>query len=259
MAKQDPKKQPSNDERSLTPFRNDSLTPFHAAPPAQEPQSATRDEAPTADAAPTPHWAASLAPHRAAPTADGPATIDQPPTTDAPTADGPATVDHAPSTQDEAFPATGAFTPQLVGVPTPPVVDGDPFATADFVPGAAPKFEEPKVAGAAEVAGYDIVGVLGKGGMGVVYKARQKGLKRLVALKMIRDAAMAGPEDLARFQIEAEALATLQHPNIVQIYEVGECDKLPYFSLEYVEGGNLGKTMGASRSRRAGRPRCWKP
>jgi serine/threonine-protein kinase len=89
------------------------------------------------------------------------------------------------------------------------------------------------------VPGYEIVGELGRGGMGVVYKARQRGLNRWVALKMVLAGAHAGAAQLARFQTEAEAVARLQHPNIVQIYDVGELDGLPYFSLEYIDGLSL--------------------
>jgi WD40 repeat protein len=90
-----------------------------------------------------------------------------------------------------------------------------------------------------EVPGYEVLGVLGRGGMGVVYKARQVGLKRLVALKMIRDGSLAGPDGMERFRTEAEALARLQHPNIVQVFEVGCHEGLPFFSLEFCAGGSL--------------------
>jgi eukaryotic-like serine/threonine-protein kinase len=89
------------------------------------------------------------------------------------------------------------------------------------------------------VLGYEIIGVLGRGGMAVVYKARHLALQRIVALKMLRDWARASEKELARFRKEADVIARLQHPNIVQIYSVGEVSGRPYFVLEYVVGGSL--------------------
>jgi tetratricopeptide (TPR) repeat protein/tRNA A-37 threonylcarbamoyl transferase component Bud32 len=94
-----------------------------------------------------------------------------------------------------------------------------------------------------QISGYEILEVLGIGGMGIVYKARQPRLDRFVALKMIRAGSGARAEDLARFEAEAQAVAGIEHPNIVRIFEIGEHDRLPYFSLEYVAGGSLAKRI----------------
>jgi serine/threonine protein kinase len=89
------------------------------------------------------------------------------------------------------------------------------------------------------VPGYDIIGLLGRGGMGIVYHAWQTKLNRPVALKMIRHGDLASPEDLERFRNEAHAVAHLHHPNIIQIYEIGEHNGLPFFTMEFIEGGSL--------------------
>jgi tetratricopeptide (TPR) repeat protein len=91
---------------------------------------------------------------------------------------------------------------------------------------------------------YELLEKLGQGGMGVVYKARQPGLNRIVAIKRLLPDA--GATARARFIIEAQAVARLQHPNIVQIHEIGEADGLPYFSMEYVPGTNLAATLAST-------------
>src|SRR5581483_4502865 len=109
-------------------------------------------------------------------------------------------------------------------------------------------------AGAGEVSrlrGFEVLRVLGAGGMGVVYLARQERLKRLVALKVLTVASRVSPDRVARFRREAEMLARVRHPNVVQLYEVGEWHAVesavpaPYLVMEYVEGGSLAERLAS--------------
>jgi tetratricopeptide (TPR) repeat protein len=89
------------------------------------------------------------------------------------------------------------------------------------------------------VPGYEVLGELGRGGMGIVFKARQESLDRLVALKVVLSGQFAGDQERVRFRTEALAVARLSHPNVVQVFEVGESQGHPYLALEYVAGGSL--------------------
>src|SRR4051794_16784509 len=106
----------------------------------------------------------------------------------------------------------------------------------------------PRHAGASlpEIPGYDVEALLGRGGMGVVYKARHRRLNRLVALKMLIAGAHAGPAERARFQREAEAVANLCHANIVAVYDVGDHEGCPYFTMELLEGGSLAQALAGT-------------
>jgi tetratricopeptide (TPR) repeat protein len=134
---------------------------------------------------------------------------------------------------DPSVPASPAFDPTLSAPAAP--------ATATHVTAAAGPRERPALP---VIPGYEIDGEVGAGGMGLVYKARHLALDRVVALKMVLAGAHARAKDLERFRAEAQAVARLQHPNIVQVYEVGEAGGLPYISLEFVPGGTLAKKSG---------------
>ncbi len=96
------------------------------------------------------------------------------------------------------------------------------------------------------VPGYDILGWLGEGGMGVVFRANHQALKRLVALKMIHSGGLGRAELVARFRTEAESVALLRHPNILQIYDIGDASGLPFVALELLEGGSLRERLAGA-------------
>ncbi len=130
---------------------------------------------------------------------------------------------------------------------------GDTQKQTERIPAVTPAPRARRVgrAAAAEadfprVDGYEILHLLGRGGMGAVYKAKQLHLDRVVALKLIRADLGAGAEERARFHTEAEAAARLQHPNIVQVYEVGGQGGVPYIALEFVGGGSLAEHLGGT-------------
>jgi WD40 repeat protein len=97
-----------------------------------------------------------------------------------------------------------------------------------------------------QIPGYEVEAILGRGGMGVVYKARHRALDRAVAIKMLLAGGFAAPQELTRFRREAEALAGLRHPNIVQVYDAGDVEGRPYFTMEFIEGGSLAHQLSAT-------------
>src|SRR5262249_43223290 len=133
------------------------------------------------------------------------------------------------------------------GLPLPPVPLGDATAP-DSAPAA--NGELPAIPGSLPLR------VLGRGGRGIVYLADDARLRRRVALKMIRAGSSAGPRDLARFRIEMEAHARLQHPHIIPIHEVGDYQHRPFFTMEYVDGVTLKDRLqdGLPPPRAAARP-----
>jgi serine/threonine protein kinase len=137
-------------------------------------------------------------------------------------------------------PKSSGRAPPLAGEPTLP-------PTAPEAATAAPAAAAHDGAGRPFPPGYELLAELGRGGMGVVYKARHTKLNRTVALKMVLAGGHAGKDELARFLTEAEAVARLDHPNIVPLYEFGEHAGLPFFTLEFVAGGTLATRLAGAR------------
>jgi serine/threonine protein kinase len=106
-----------------------------------------------------------------------------------------------------------------------------------------PSAASPEPAEMPKIAGFELLDVIGRGGMGVVYRARQIGLGRIVAIKTLSPDAFGSADQRERFRAEAELLARIQQPNIMPIFDFGETEGRPYFVMEYVPGGNLGQRL----------------
>ena len=113
-------------------------------------------------------------------------------------------------------------------------------------PGSIAESFEPPDGRFPQISGYEIQAILGRGGMGIVYKARHLRLSRVVALKMLQAGAYAGSHDRARFQRKAQVVAGLRHANIVQVYDVGDHEGCPYFTMELLEGGSLALALAGT-------------
>jgi len=154
-----------------------------------------------------------------------------------------------PESWQQRFPCYGSEIAELFGLVSEAGRQGAELSQRTVVPAdgsgraAAELLNEVVEAGIGELGDYRLLGVLGRGGMGVVYRARQRSLNRIVALKTVIAGVGASREDVLRFRNEAEAAANLRHPGIVAVYEVGESEGRHFYSMEFIEGQDLSRLI----------------
>ena len=133
------------------------------------------------------------------------------------------------------------------GNSTPGSQDLISFSQADL---SGQADDQPRASVLGRFGDYELLNEIAHGGMGVVYRARQVSLNRVVAVKMILRGTLASNEDIERFTLEAKAVAKLAHPQIVVIHDVGRCDDQYFYSMEFVEGRSLAEVIRSGRRRR---------
>ncbi|HJZ55983.1 MAG TPA: protein kinase, partial [Gemmataceae bacterium] len=155
----------------------------------------------------------------------------------------PGTNDHNPAGTQTRPPASSEVPPSLAEFAGRLAEMASP--DLDATGSLAPPTDEPAPLPPGTVPGYELLEPIGRGGMGVVYKARQAKLNRVVALKMVLGGQRANTKQLIRFLAEAEAAAAVKHPHVVQVFEFGDADGRPFLAMEYLPGGTLTERLKA--------------